>query len=616
MIKTIGLLSLVIMLVTGLSGCTVSTKDSIIISKPITQISDKVLNEDGEVFIADNLVAPKSIVIIPFDNESDEEAAPLILRQVINSQLSGKNFQLLHPSEIDRRLPDGMRDPVALATYFGVDGVLMGSVTEFERLFAGIYARTKLGVSLTLYDKAGTKIWAAKKTITESAGGASTTVWGALLAVATAAMHLDDVNLYAAADKLGRQIATIFPQPANYRAVTGPNIDNVIHNQANATLKYGDTIEVGIKGEPNQLATIQLTGLHRQDLDEVEPGIYVGKVMVEPDWQQNDVGVRGILQNKEGVNSILLSAMGLISFDNTPPPAVTELSGSLSKGNLKLAWLGNHEAKYYRIFALNDDSRELLATTQQNTTNLPITADLFAEYRIEVVAVDAAGNQSASNDLLLTNYPSELVNAQVLRNEITGIYDQSVVLTKQFSPYQVTAPVTINEQAKLYIEPGVVLQFTVDATIGILGELHIWGESSPVMVESVDQIPRQLPYFTLSSQKTVNVTGLTMSQAGVGIEANTGSPQLDMLQITGSRFSAMILKGDVNMRVRDCLIDGSNTSGIVVSDYAKLTINSCTIRNNSPFHIQNASSYEIDASDNQWAPDADMTTILGKVKVK
>jgi hypothetical protein len=91
---------------------------------------------------------------------------------------------------------------------------------------------------------------------------------------------------------------------------------------------------------------------------------------------------------------------------------------------------------------------------------------------------------------------------------------------------------------------------------------------------------------------------------------------MDIIEVIGSRFSAITLANEASVKVQDCLIDGSNTSAVVVSDFAKLAMTGCTFRNNSPFHIQNASGYEVNAIGNTWEPAASSTTLLGKVKLQ
>ena len=75
-----------------LAGCTVSTKDTVLVGPPQRSTSSEVENNTG-VSGAQQAI-PSSIAILPFHNVTEEKVAGPLLRQVINSQLSGRNFSV------------------------------------------------------------------------------------------------------------------------------------------------------------------------------------------------------------------------------------------------------------------------------------------------------------------------------------------------------------------------------------------------------------------------------------------------------------------------------------------------------------------------------------------
>jgi hypothetical protein len=315
-----------------LAGCTVSTKDTVLVGPPQRSTSSEVENNTGTS--GEQQAIPSSIAILPFSNVTEEKVAGPLLRQVINSQLSGRNFSVMHPGEVDKRLPSGPLDHTQMASYLGVEGVLVGEVVDFERFFAGIYSEIRLGIKLSLYNTKGDVVWTGEHEVTQRAGGVSTTAWGLLLNAAIAAMNLDDENLLAAADELGRKVAFEFPQPRFYKGSAGPLIESVIHDKAGKWLRYGDVIEVGVKGEAGLQAFVELGNQLRTELKEVEPGVYISEIPVQPDWNEQRVPVTGILQDTDGSTNTLLSITGLVNFDNEAPPPVTNLVGSQTETTL------------------------------------------------------------------------------------------------------------------------------------------------------------------------------------------------------------------------------------------------------------------------------------------
>lgn len=600
--------------ITLLAGCSVSTKDSISIGQPQRSASSSVENNTGTS--GDKREIPTSIAILPFSNNTEEQVAGPLLRQVINSQLAGRNFSLMHPAEVDKRLPSGPLDHSKMASYLGVEGVLVGEVVDFERFFAGIYSEIRLEVALSLYNTKGDVVWSGEHEVTQRAGGVSTTAWGLLLNAAIAAMNLDDENLLAAADELGRKVAFDFPQPAVYAGDGGPLIESVIHDKADQWLRYSDVLEVGVKGEPGVQAFAELGNLVRTQLNEVEPGVYIAKIPVQPDWDQVRVPVTGILQGKDGSTTTMLSITGLVNFDNKPPATVKNLVGSQTESTLKLSWQADDDASSFSVFRIVEGEKTLVYSGADSFANVAVATEAFSLNEYQVLAVDRAGNSSDTKSITLTTYVKEVGQQTYLSGPLQGDYSGIMALTKTFSPYQVKGQVVFNEDSEIYVEPGVELQFDPQATMVIRGEAYFWGLKQAIKIGPVADAERRAPYLILENNKATQISGVQMHSGGIGIAIKSGQPLLEAIEIIGSKFTAVMIEGEANVTLRHCLIDGSNTSGVVVSDFAKLKVNDCTIRNNFPFHIQNASSYEIDATGNTWDPAASATNLLGKIRTE
>ena len=599
-----------------LSGCTVSSKDTIVASQSAPRMVNEVKEFiEGKEEKPEAKSIPNSVAILSFENLTDEPVASIVLRQVINSHLSGMNFQLMHPSEVDLRVPDGPIDPTQMAAILSVDGVLSGEVVTFERFFAGIYAQIKLGVVLRLHDANGELIWQTEEEVVQSAGGLSTTAWGLLLNAAVAAMHLDDENVLAAADELGRKIAFQFPQPEGYIPNGGPQIEAVLHDAAGKWLKYGDMIKVGLKGEPGLYGTVELENLQRYDLEEVEPGTYVANIPVEASWNEQKVALKGRLQDPLGNNNTLLSIAGLINFDNAAPDKVANLTGSVTPDNIKLTWNGLPDADGYEVWWNKGGEVSLLTKTDHDYLNTDSGVALFEQYQFSVYAVDKAGNKSDRVQVSLTSYPQEVGHQHFVTGAISGEYDGITMLTRAFSPYQVKGEVTFLSSSELYVEPGVVLRFDPDASISVQGQAYFWGTKKAISLEPVGEIKRKKAYLTLSSDKAVQMTGVNFVDAGQGVMVDRGQVSMDSIAFTNTRFTALTVSGEGSVEIKHCVIDGSNTSAVVVSDYGKLTMSNCTLQNNFPFHIQNASQYPVNAQGNEWLPDATEVSILGEVNL-
>ena len=270
----------------------------------------------------------------------------------------------------------------------------------------------------------------------------------------------------------------------------------------------------------------------------------------------------------------------------------------------------------YKVTRTDENGSEVLQQSSDSFVNLDIDSEAFSKSTYEVVAIDEAGNTSDAKALTLTTYIKEVGKQTFVSGPLQGNYTGILSLTETFSPYQVKGAVVFAEDSELYVEPGVVLEFESGAGIEINGEAYFWGLKQNIQIRASGEQARREPYLVINNTKPTQISGVKMTGAGIGILVKSGQPLLEAIEITGSRFTALSIEGEANVTLRSCVIDGSNTAGIVVSDYAKLTMSDCSLQNNFPFHIQNASSYEVIAEGNKWLPAPSPTSILGKVRTK
>jgi hypothetical protein len=121
-------------------------------------------------------------------------------------------------------------------------------------------------------------------------------------------------------------------------------------------------------------------------------------------------------------------------------------------------------------------------------------------------------------------------------------------------------------------------------------------------------------FLTLDSSEHVDLNGIEIVGAGIAIEVLKGKPQISHCMIAKSQYSALVLANMASVKLKQCTIDGSNTSAVVVKGQARLNISDSVFKNNMPFHIQSSSVFEVEAQSNQWSPEASPMTILGNVR--
>jgi len=589
--------------ITLLTSCSISTKGTIAITSPIRTLENMTSGEQDKLAISD---IPKVIAIAQLSNSTESIEASSVLREILQSHLSNKNFQLVHTKEVDLKNPENKLSPQQLAQTLGVDAVVVGEVVEYERFYAGIYAHIKLGVDIELISKDGKTLWQKKEVITSRAGGVSTTIWGILLNAALAAQHLEDKNLFAAADELGRSIANEFPEPDGYIGTAIPTIDMVIHDGANKWLKYNDNLTVGIKGQKGLRALLDIEGIGSFDLKEQESGIYKTDIIVDKRWNGEQKVITGKLIDNTGQITQMISTTGLVNFDNLKPTNVSELKVDFATTDeIKLSWKNNNQEHVnYKVLMTSLDNN-LTETTITKDTNIVFNGDFeaFKTLEFSVIAQDKAENESAKTVVSAKAYPIKLAETSILSSTLSGSYQGINILSKENSPYIVAANTVFTEGSTLIIEPEVKVKFKQGAGITVQGLAYLWGNTKQLpksIIFESEVISVQSPakkFLTLDSSKTIEINGLHLKNSGVGIEIKSGSPRFNHLYSDNAKYSALTINGRANVKIKNCLLNGSSTSAIVLSGRSRLALDKCNFTNNQPFHIQNSSAFPVVAKD-------------------
>jgi hypothetical protein len=587
--------------ITLLTSCSISTKGTIAITSPIRTLENMTSGEQDKLAISD---IPKVIAIAQLSNSTESIEASSVLREILQSHLSNKNFQLVHTKEVDLKNPENKLSPQQLAQTLGVDAIVVGEVVEYERFYAGIYAHIKLGVDIELISKDGKTLWQKKEVITSRAGGVSTTIWGILLNAALAAQHLEDKNLFAAADELGRSIANEFPEPDGYIGTAIPTIDMVIHDGANKWLKYNDNLTVGIKGQKGLRALLDIEGIGSFDLKEQESGIYKTDIIVDKRWNGEQKIITGKLIDNTGQITQMISTTGLVNFDNLKPTNVSELKVDFATiDEIKLSWKNNNQEHVnYKVLMTSLDNN-LTETTITKDTNIVFNGDFEAFKTLEfaVIALDKAENESAKTVVSAKAYPIKLAETSILSSTLSGSYQGINILSKENSPYIVAANTVFTEGSTLIIEPEVKVKFKQGAGITVQGLAYLWGNTKQlpksIIFESESVQSPSKKFLTLDSSKTIEINGLHLKNSGVGIEIKSGSPHFNHLYSDNAKYSALTINGRANVKIKNCLLNGSSTSAIVLSGRSRLALDKCNFTNNQPFHIQNSSAFPVVAKD-------------------
>ena len=608
------------LMISCLTGCAVSTDKTVTVSPPVA--TGKVVSESGE-----EIELPTTIAMLPFDNMTESDFAYTVVRRTMFNHFSSKNYRMVHWQDVDRRLQlGGYEDAAAVRTasaldlmeLLGVDGLIYGNITHYNKTFAGVLAQISVGVELKFVNRNAQTVWEVTDVRRTRAGGVSTSPVGLLMNALVAARHLrGDINLFRTADDLGRDLASEMPEPPALSKKARPRILRVVHSGVGKYLKYGDTLEIGLEGDADRIAAARIEGVGVVDLDEQEPGQYIGKLIIDKKHQVQNVVVTGLLQDRLGQSASWISPYGLLTIDNQAPAIATGLTANSRDGAVQLSWQGPDDqdvAAYHITYSKTERGDEEESFTSESASHLIQNLQNFQAVYVSVSAVDKAGNSSPPARIATVAAPDPRFSRaidldRVLPAAISGLNR----LTKSGSPYYLKGNSRIALDGVLLVSPGVEIIVSPNVHLSVLGELQMYGDpNNPIKV--VDDNSQGFERFlVLQSRQPVQVQGLEINGGGIPIEIITGQPLISNSRFIDSEFNALSIAGTARPIIRDCEISGAKTSGVVVSGQAQPTFTNNRFINNQPFHIQNGSTYQIDAKQNQWIPVASPASILGDV---
>jgi hypothetical protein len=127
---------------------------------------------------------PVHIAVLPFANSTSNSDGPVIVRAFVVRKLEWDlGYIIPKVSDTDETLtereliwsghPGGRQllsrqDPVLVASWLSVEGLLYGELTNYSRQSISLYAESKVSVHFWLTDASGKKIWESQK---ENSGG-------------------------------------------------------------------------------------------------------------------------------------------------------------------------------------------------------------------------------------------------------------------------------------------------------------------------------------------------------------------------------------------------------------------------------------------------------------
>ncbi|WP_461209229.1 hypothetical protein [Desulfocurvus sp. DL9XJH121] len=545
-------------------------------------------------------------------------------------------------------------DPARLHSILGVDAVVIGEVTHYDRTFAGIVSQAAVGCRVRMLAlPSGELLWRAVHVSRGFGGGVSITPVGLALSALSSLWNLRGEQLQRETDTLFREIASTIRVPdARSGSLAAPTIDLFMVEGADGVRREGEALIFRLAGSPGARASAHLSGrgfatdvvlrpapqVERRalrgrllaaldehfrafgtaptpeelaaalrELDSLE--IYQGAYYPESGAQARGVSVHGVLLGASGGRSVRAYPR-TVSVDAAPPAAPEGLEAQAAHGRVRLTWdpVRDEDLAAYEVWTSPRGLTgfSLAARSESPEAVLDGLPD-FAPLFVRVTALDAAGNRSGfSAGIKTTPLPEPgLEEAAATSPFLESAVDGVLYLPREFSPYLVRSTLTVPPGSALHAAPGVVLRFAQGAGLVVKGELALWGEAeNPVRLvpETPASRPGSWAGLRLDGATRALVNHAHILGARVGLAVAHSAPRLHGAVIRASSQAGMSLESGAKPDADCCLIKGNGGMGGVVTQGfgLGLAMRHSTFDANAPFDVQNYSTSALDLRNNYW----------------
>jgi len=574
---------LLVLSVLFIPGCVVDTKDAKI-SPQISTLFSGTYKVDP--YMEDH--RPRTVAVLPFVDKSGSKEGAQAVRKGFYNHFSSLPFKDMEIYQVDRMLAKaGLTDPIAISKkspqelggILGVDGIVYGEISNFDKFFAGIYSQVAVGAEIRMYEaKTGHFLWSGQHVTRIHEGGIATTPIGIIATVIAAAMNVRDIQLLRACDDLFRDMVKTVPVPTIAEAMRPPMITLLTQDTKGLPKKAGDEIRVVIQGTPKMQAAFDIGDYKKGiEMKEVEPGGYLGVYKVLPGDNVENAIITGHLTDDAGLKADWVDAIGLVTLDTTPPAKPGGLAGVGRNNVVLLKWGKNTEADLtgYRLYR---SETPLTGFTEISKTEFTEFKDQglvnSRKYYYRISAVDRAGNESEKSDTLTAMPVAPGPTA------VSGPIETDTTWYSGASPYILADTVTVRDKAILTVEPGTEIRSKGKGLV-IEGRLMAEGNTENIITfEGIEGAAWEGITFMSVKEKENVLRFCRIRHARTGITFEASSPRVEDSEFTGNTEAARILGAfSKPVLVRNTI--HKNETGVIIAGGAQPSISENRIRDNA-----------------------------------
>lgn len=640
-----------------------------------------VFSGDYQIDKSLSLDPPTTVAVLPFSGNGTswsmvfEDEPPEIVRRAFYSHFARLPFLDQELGDTDARLASaGLDDPVRLrltlenrpaelANLLGVDAVVIGEVTHFDRVFLGVLSQIAVGCRLEFHDlRTGKRIWWAEHVSRDAGGGFSLNPIGWAFDAIASIWNLRGNRLLLRADDLMRDLVASIERhlsPSFSASIApAPRVDLFACAPQDRPYKAGESIVLVLVGDRGA-ATAALPGLTervplaplgplkraalapeldkriRESLEQAGiPAtqeivdnarrelalrvIYQGAYVVQPGDAGRNIMARGKLEVEHRGATEIVDAVNLVDVDAMAPSPPAGPRMEKVENGLILRWEASPEPDVlgYAVEVSESPMEGWRMADKTTKTSMPfMDLENFTELHARVRAFDLAGNLSEPSVAVSGRSEPEDDLRSAESSILEGKVEGRLLLKAERSPYTVRKTLTVLKESALVLEPGVTLRFQPEAGLVIDGGVLLaYGRAeAPIVFEPSSELFEGL---TVQHGGGAVIQRTIIRGARVGLRVAGASPTLESVSITNCAQAGLLL-GEGAKPILACCRVAENTGmgGLVVEglDVAP-RVRQSVFEDNLPFNVQNHSPLHLDLERNYF--DGATPKTLGPVELE
>ncbi|GFO55640.1 tetratricopeptide repeat domain protein [Geomonas sp. Red276] len=531
----------------------------------------KMEQHTGKLQLKDDEL-PRQVAILPFSNATQEPGIDAIVRRNFANHFSSKAYLDVKLPVVDEKLvlmekttgkkPD-QATPAELSAALGADGLLYGKVTDYNRVWAGVYSQFGVEAEVWLVNaRTGKEVFRFRESVRYHEGGIPTSPLSIVVTAVSTAMNLREIQKVRMVNELCYKFMEKIPAPQSLAQDGRPRVKEVLTNAADGPFGPRKVIHVGLEGEPGLVGSFDIGSFKKGiPMKEVKPGIYSGEYAVLPGDTTSDMPITVTLSRPGGYDTTWVDPGGYVAIDTTPPPPVASVKVKGYADRVELNWepLKNvPDLKGYRV--LRSDS-PLSGYQELGVVEVPSFVDGKAEagksYYYRVASFDRVGNQAEPGDGVRGGRIGE-------PQQLSGVLNGDTVLE---GSYRVTASVTVPKGITLTINGDSRLYFAPDAGLLVQGRLVVKGGESPVLF--IPAAEGKWAGISLDGGGAA-MTRFNIKGAVTGVSSKDAELQADGGVVTGCQ-SGLAVSGMPAVDIRGMNISGNVTGLKLTGTAARVT---------------------------------------------